>query len=101
LYCVFRPGIRFSVEKAFKDQSNIFVLKIGANDGVKNDPIGDYLLSGCRYHGVLVEAVPYYAQLLANNFGLTARSSIEQIAVSHSPGANENVLDSGKRFRPS
>jgi hypothetical protein len=68
VYCLFRPGIRFCVEQAFRDQSDIFVLKIGANDGV-NDPIGDYLLSDSRYHGVLVEPVPYYARLLADNFG--------------------------------
>jgi len=86
VYCLFQPGIRFCIEKAFRHQTEIFVLKIGANDGVTNDPIGDYLLSDSRYHGVLVEPVPYYARLLANNFGLTARFSIEQVAVSHSSG---------------
>ena len=30
--------------------------------------------------------VPHYARLLADNFGLTARFSIEQVAVSHSSG---------------
>ena len=86
VYCLFRPGIRFCVEKAFRGQSDIFVLKIGANDGVKNDPIGDYLLSDSRYRGVLVEPVPYYARLLADNFGPTGRFSIEQAAVSNSSG---------------
>jgi len=68
-YCVFHPGIRFFVENAFRYRRDIFVLKIGANDGVNNDPIGDYLLSDSRYHGVLVEPVPHYARLLADNFG--------------------------------
>jgi len=86
IYCLFHPGIRFRVEKAFRGQRDIFILKIGANDGVKNDPIADYLLSDPRYHGVLVEPVPYYARLLADNFGLTARFSIEQVAVSQSSG---------------
>jgi hypothetical protein len=35
VYCVFRPGIRFRMEKAFRSKTDIFVLKIGANDGVK------------------------------------------------------------------
>jgi hypothetical protein len=65
-YCLFSPGIRFCVEEAFRGQSDIFALKIGADDGVKNDPIGDYLLSDSRYRGVLVEPVPYYARLLEN-----------------------------------
>ncbi len=33
-YCVFRPGIRFQTETAFKDYQDIFVFKIGANDGI-------------------------------------------------------------------
>ena len=86
IYCLFHPGIRFRVEKAFKYRKDIFVLKIGANDGMENDPIGDYLLSDSRYHGVLVEPVPHYARLLTDNFGLTARFSIEQVAISHSSG---------------
>jgi FkbM family methyltransferase len=89
VYCLFRPGIRFCVEKAFRDESDIFVLKIGANDGVTNDPISDYLLSDSRYHGVLVEPVPHYARLLAENFALTSRFSIEQVAVSQSSGETE------------
>ena len=86
IYCLFQPGIRFCVEKAFRGQRDIFVLKIGANDGITNDPIGDYLLSDSRYHGVLVEPVPHYARLLADNFALTGRFSIEQVAVSQSSG---------------
>jgi FkbM family methyltransferase len=86
VYRLFRPGIRFRVENAFRGQSDIFVLKIGANDGVTNDSIGDYLLSDSRYYGVLVEPVPHYARLLADNFALTGRFSIEQVAVSQSAG---------------
>lgn len=88
-YCLFRPGIRFCVEKAFRDQSDIFVLKIGANDGLTNDPIGDYLLSDSRYRGVLVEPVPHYARLLADNFATTGRFSIERVAVSQSSGESK------------
>jgi FkbM family methyltransferase len=84
VYCLFRPGIRFCVERAFRDQSDIFVLKIGANDGVTNDPIGHYLLSDSRYRGVLVEPIPYYARLLLNNYGLTGRFTIEQVAIAAS-----------------
>jgi FkbM family methyltransferase len=104
-YCLFRPGIRFCVENAFRDENDVFVLKIGANDGVTNDPIGDYLLNDPRYHGVLVEPVPHYARLLADNFASTGRFSIEQVAVSQSTGQTkvyyvaENASDRlGKHF---
>jgi FkbM family methyltransferase len=86
VYCLFRPGIRFHVEQAFRDQGDIFVLKIGANDGTTSDPIGDYLLKDSRYHGVLVEPIPYYARRLADNFAPTGRFSIEQVAVSQYSG---------------
>jgi len=86
IYCLFHPGIRFRVEQTFRYQRDIFVLKIGANDGMTNDPIGDYLLSDSRYHGVLVEPVPHYARMLALNFESTRRFSIEQVAVSSSSG---------------
>lgn len=84
VYCVFRPGIRFRMEKAFRSEKDIFVLKIGASDGVKNDPIGDYLLSDSRYRGVLVEPISHYACLLINNYGLTGRFTIEQVAIAAS-----------------
>lgn len=105
LYCLFRPGIRFHVENAFRKQNDIFVLKIGANDGLTNDPIGDYLLTDARYHGVLIEPVPHYARMLAHKFSPTGRFSIEQVAVSKSPGETliyyvpENASDRlGNRF---
>src|SRR6266480_212380 len=104
-YCLFHPGIRFHVEETFRCQRDIFVLKIGANDGMTNDPIGDYLLSDSRYHGVLVEPVPHYARMLAHNSAPTGRFSIEQVAVSQSSGETkvyyvaENAADLlGKYF---
>ena len=48
---------------------------------MKNDPIGDYLLSDSRYRGVLVEPIPHYACLLKNNHGPTGRFTIEQVAI--------------------
>src|SRR6267378_283275 len=67
-YCVFRPGIRFQTEAAFKDYQDIFVLKIGANDGITNDPFATLLLTDPRYRGLLVEPVPVYAAMLRANY---------------------------------
>ena len=85
-YCLFRPGIRFQIERAFIHQNEIVVLKIGANDGVENDPIADLLLDDSRYRGVLVEPVPYYAKLLADNYRNTGRFRIEQVAIAAASG---------------
>ena len=81
LYCVFRPGIRFWVEQTFRNLDEVFVLKIGANDGVENDPLADFLLHDQRYHGVLVEPIPSYAQMLLANYEGTGRFKIKQAAI--------------------
>ena len=93
-YCVFRPGIRFQTEAAFKDYQDIFVLKIGANDGITNDPLATLLLNDSRYRGLLVEPIPMYAAMLKENYGKCGRFAIEQAAVAASSGtANMYYVD--------
>src|SRR5437667_8031297 len=97
-YCAFRPGIRFQTEAAFKDYQDIFVLKIGANDGITNDPLATLLLTDARYRGLLVEPIPMYAAMLRANYGTCSRFAIEQAAVTASSGTasmyyvDENAL---------
>jgi FkbM family methyltransferase len=86
LYCVFRPGIRFQTEAAFKDYEDIFVLKIGANDGISHDPLGTLLLTDARYRGLLVEPIPMNAAMLRTNYGTCGRFTIEQAAVAAASG---------------
>jgi FkbM family methyltransferase len=94
LYCVFWPGIRFQTEAAFKDYEDIFVLKIGANDGITNDPFATLLLTDTRYRGLLVEPIPMYAAMLKTNYGECGRFRIEQAAVAASSGtANMYYVD--------
>jgi len=83
-YCVFRPGMRFQTEAAFKDYQDIFVLKIGANDGITNDPLASLMLADARYRGLLVEPIPMYAAMLRANYGKCGRFTIEQAAVAAS-----------------
>src|SRR5437762_13363131 len=93
-YCVFRPGIRFQTEAAFKDCQDIFVLKIGANDGITNVPLASLLLTDARYRGLLVEPIPMYAAMLRANYGKCGRFAIEQAAVAASSGtANMYYVD--------
>ncbi|HEX9048791.1 MAG TPA: FkbM family methyltransferase [Verrucomicrobiae bacterium] len=81
VYCLFRPGMRFQIERTFRRHKDIFVLKIGANDGVESDPLADFLLGDSRYRGVMVEPVPHYAKMLAKNYQSTGRFRIEQAAI--------------------
>jgi FkbM family methyltransferase len=93
-YCVVRPGIRFQTEAAFRDYQDIFVLKIGANDGITNDPLATLLLADARYRGLLVEPIPQYAAMLRVNYGKCGRFVVEQAAVAASSGtANMYYVD--------
>src|ERR1043166_1442166 len=93
-YCFFRPGIRFQTEAAFKEYKDIFVLKIGANDGLTNDPLATLLLGDSRYRGLLVEPIPMYAAMLRANYGKCGRFMIEQLAIAASSGtANMYYVD--------
>jgi len=106
VYCVFQPGIRFWVERTFRNLDEVSVLKIGANDGVKNDPLADFLLHDQRYHGVLVEPIPSYAKMLFANYEETGRFKIEQAAITAEDGrvtmyyVDETATDSNGKAIP-
>ncbi len=86
IYCFHKPGVRYRTEKAFLGFDSIRVLKIGANDGVENDPFGYILRSDNRYTGVLVEPVPEYADALEHNYAGTHRFKVERCAISEDDG---------------
>jgi FkbM family methyltransferase len=86
IYCVFRPGLRFQIEQTFRNYKEVFVLKIGANDGVENDPLAEFLMNDLRYRGLLVEPIPAYAKMLSANYEKTGRFKIEQAAIAAQEG---------------
>ncbi len=100
VYCVFRPGLRFRVQQVFQTFDEVFVLKIGANDGVENDPLAGFLLNDHRYRGLLVEPIPLYAKMLEANYQQTGRFKIVQAAIAAEGGhaamyfVDENASDS-------
>lgn len=61
-------------------------VKIGANDGITNDPCSDLLLAGTNWKGVLVEPVPFCCERLRKNFCDRSRFVIEQVAVGATAG---------------
>jgi FkbM family methyltransferase len=89
IYCLFCPGIRHAIQKTFEDHKTIVVLKIGANDGVMADPLGEFLLTDRRFVGVLVEPIPAYAALLRANYSDTGRFDIVEAAISDEDGSCE------------
>lgn len=86
IYCIFFPGMRSLVTREFKNHSNIYVVKIGAMDGICADPLSDFLLMDERVTGILVEPLPKYVEQLNLNFGKTGRFVVEQVAISDFDG---------------
>ncbi|MDD5644505.1 MAG: FkbM family methyltransferase [bacterium] len=58
----------------------IFV-KVGANDGISDDPCSDILLGDAKWKGLLIEPVPYCFKRLKENFSDTTRFLMEQAAI--------------------
>lgn len=63
----------------------VFV-KVGANDGITLDPCSDILFADTTWNGLLIEPVPHCFERLRNNFIDSKRFSLEQVAISSTPG---------------
>jgi len=63
----------------------IFV-KVGANDGVTDDPCSDIFLANPKWRGLLIEPVPYCFASLQKNFPDRRRFILEQIAIGSPSG---------------
>ena len=52
------------IEEYFNALEDKYIVQIGANDGVQNDPLGKYLAKQGNYKAILVEPIPYYVTKL-------------------------------------
>jgi len=55
--------------------------KIGANDGIMDDPCSDILLRDPRWKGLLIEPLPHCFERLKANFSDSDRFSLECVAI--------------------
>jgi len=72
------------VEK-YARQEELFVLQIGANDGLRDDPIRDLIIK-YSLSGLLVEPIAEYYQKLTQNYGEQQHILTENCAVSWKDG---------------
>lgn len=63
-----------------------FFVKIGAHDGIKNDPCSDLLLADAAWQGLLVEPVPGCFARLRDNFADASRFTLAEVAVGPAAG---------------
>jgi FkbM family methyltransferase len=87
LWRVFRPehegdALRELAEK----NSDVFFIQIGANDGVRNDFLREYVLKN-GWRGILVEPIPYLFEQLRANYSGVAGLIFENKAIAEQCGS--------------
>lgn len=69
------------VQKILRKQKNLFVLQIGSNDGMSNDPIFTALKLNISWEALLVEPVPYLFEQLKRNYDGNSRVQFANLAI--------------------
>ncbi len=76
----------YCIELSKAVERPVFV-KVGANDGIGDDPCSDIFVEHKNWRGVLIEPVPYWFERLKANFKAEAdRFAFEQIAIGSPAG---------------
>jgi len=76
------------VKNAICDGMKPFVLQIGANDGVRSDPVYD-LIRTFQLPGLLIEPIPDYFSQLINNYSNQPQLQFENCAISYENGKSD------------
>ena len=63
------------------------VVKVGANDGLAEDPCGDHFLKTVKWKGLLIEPVPHYVKRLEEIYWDRARFAVAPCAIGRRSGA--------------
>lgn len=72
--------------RAFATQyPDAFFIEIGSNDGVQHDFLRPFIVEQ-RWHGIMVEPVPYVFDRLRRNYGSLARVGLENAAIASRDG---------------
>ncbi|MDJ0900428.1 MAG: FkbM family methyltransferase [Xenococcus sp. MO_188.B8] len=69
-----------------QEKQTLNFLQIGANDGMRNDPLREFIVFGSRWKGCLVEPIPSLFAQLQKNYSRIAnqnRIKFENIAISN------------------
>lgn len=90
-YSKFKPydidSLSYWIDKYLPNKP-IKVVQIGANDGLRGDPLHNFVLMNTRWKVLFVEPVPYLFKRLKENYGTNPRFSFENVALNEN-GANQ------------
>lgn len=81
--------IQERIQQALQDRSSVFFMQVGANDGLRGDPLRQLILENEHWTGVFVEPLVQYFQLLKQNYRNAPRFVFENVAISAEQGRRE------------
>ena len=70
-----------TVERLFGGKECFFV-QVGANDGIRGDPLRRLILANPRWRGIFIEPLDEVFRLLVSNYGASDRFACERVAIS-------------------
>jgi len=87
----FRSPVYDHLKAFFKSSKGGIFVQIGANDGISNDPIREFIVEDERWRGVFVEPVPYLLEQCRKNYAFfpPGRLQFLNAAVSNTDGQLE------------
>lgn len=77
------------IRQALRNRSSVIFIQVGANDGVRGDPLRQLILENEHWKGVFVEPLVQYFQLLKQNYQDSPRFVFENVAIAAEQGHRE------------
>jgi FkbM family methyltransferase len=84
-----KPSLEEFLDRLFVSKRIKTLVQIGANDGIQNDPLREYLISPQSFRTILVEPITYYCDRLRNIYSNRPDVTVIQSAA----GSSERIHD--------
>lgn len=80
-------AVRAKLDRAVADLEQVYFVQVGANDGVRADPLRPFIVSDARWRGLLLEPVEFLFERLCRNYAEQAdRVTCLNVAASDEEG---------------
>lgn len=84
----FKINLDIICQSILYEQDQIYLLQVGAFDGVSNDPVRD-LIKKYNIHAILVEPQKEFFKILVNNYSDFSNVFLENVAISEKNGFHD------------
>src|SRR5262249_44625156 len=75
------PTLQERMMRALKKKRSVYFVQVGANDGVKADPVHDLIVRNINWSGIFIEPIGSLFHRLKQNYECSDRFIFENIAI--------------------